>query len=67
MREEIKMTVEVQVYSQSQPMIMRNVENTYTKDGLFCVRIAPEYGAPSQHPHYYKFPVQHIFRIKEYQ
>jgi hypothetical protein len=58
------MTVEVQVYSQSQPMVIENVENTYTKDGLFCVRIRSPKAA---HPVYYKFPVQHIFRIKEYQ
>lgn len=56
------MTIEIQVYSQSQAMVLRDVENTYTKDGLFCVRIATE-----PHPTYYKFPVQHIFRIKEYQ
>lgn len=59
------MTVEVQVYSQSQAMIIRNVENSYTKDGLFCLRISP--GVGESHPTYYKFPVQHVFRIKEYQ
>lgn len=56
------MTVEVQVYSQSQPMVLRNVENSYTKDGLFCLRIKAK---PGKHPVYYKFPMQHIFRIKE--
>jgi len=58
------MTVEIQLYSQSQAMKITAVENSYTKDGLFVVRINPK-GA--KHPHYYKFPVQHIFRIKEYQ
>lgn len=56
------MTVEIQLYSQSQPMTIKNVENSYTKDGLFCLRIA---GRP--HPFYFKYPVQHIFRIEEYQ
>ena len=56
------MTVEIHLYSQSQPIVIENVENSYTKDGLFVVRVKA-----TPHPWYYKFPVQHIFRIKEYQ
>jgi hypothetical protein len=55
-------TVEVHLYSQAQPVKMANVSNTYTKDGLFCVRVET-----LPHPTYYKFPVQHIFRIAERQ
>lgn len=56
------MVVEIHLYSQSQPIVIHNVKNTYTKDGLFCVRIEKH-----PHPEYNKFPVQHIFRVKEYQ
>ena len=58
------MICEVQLYSQSQPIVHENVVNTYTKDGLFVIRID---ALPGEHPTYAKFPVMHIFRIKEYQ
>lgn len=50
------MQVEVHLYSQSEPVVIEEVRNAYTKDGLYCVMIS---GAV------YKFPVQHIFRVKE--
>ena len=57
-------TVEVHLYSQSEPCKFGNVRNAYTKDGLYCVwTLARADGTPEQAV--YKFPVQHIFRIKE--
>ena len=51
--------VEVHLYSQSEPCRFENVRNAYTKDGLYCVwALTPEA--------VYKFPVEHIFRIKEW-
>lgn len=58
------MKVEVHLYSQSQPCEFGNVRNTYTKDGLFCVWVTTRKdGTPEEAV--YKFPTEHIFRIKE--
>lgn len=51
------MSVEVHLYSQSQPIAIVNVRNSYTKDGLYCVM--------TTNGTVYKFPLQHIFRIAE--
>lgn len=51
------MTIHVHLYSQSQPVEIVAVRNTYTKDGLYCVMTTA--GTV------YKFPLQHIFRIME--
>lgn len=51
------MKIQVHLYSQSQPCEFDNIRNAYTKDGLYCVMQFD--GAV------YKFPVIHIFRIKE--
>jgi hypothetical protein len=51
------MRVEVHLYSQSEPVVIEKARNAYTKDGLYCVM-------RDVHT-VYKFPVQHVFRIKE--
>lgn len=50
--------VTVHLYSQSQPIVMDNVHNTYQKGTLFCVLF--EDGRTV-----HKFPIEHIFRIIE--
>lgn len=50
--------VQVHLYSQSEPCSFRDVRNAYTKDGLYCVWTTDD--------KVYKFPLQHIFRIKEW-
>lgn len=50
-------TVWVHLYSQSEPIVIDDVRNTYTKDGLYCVMA--ESGTV------WKYPVQHIFRVRE--
>jgi hypothetical protein len=50
--------VKVHLYSQAVPIVIENVRNAYTKDGLYCVMLADLKTE-------YKFPYQHIFRIKE--
>jgi hypothetical protein len=59
------MTVEVHLYTQAQPMIIHNVRNTYQKGDLYCVMLldGPQVGQANG---VYKFPLQHIFRVKEY-
>lgn len=52
--------VEVHLYSQSAPIVISNVRNTYTKDGLYCVN-------KDDGKIVYKFPTQHIFRITEHE
>lgn len=52
------MVVKVHLYSQSLPVIIENVRNAYTKDSLYCVML-------NDFKTEYKFPFQHIFRIKE--
>ena len=49
--------VQVHLYSQSEPVVIKNVVNTYTKGPLFCV--FKEGGVVD------KFPIEHIFRIRE--
>lgn len=51
------MKVSVHLYSQSEPVVIENGRNAYTKDLLYCVWVKD---GPV-----YKFPLQHIFRIKE--
>ena len=50
------MFVEVHLYSQSQPIQIHGVKNTYTKGPLYCV---------NQGDAVDKFPTEHIFRIRE--
>lgn len=52
------MKVSVHLYSQSRPVFIEGVRSTYTKDGLYCVLLNDNVTA-------YKFPYEHIFRIKE--
>jgi hypothetical protein len=52
------MKVQVHLYSQSVPVRIENVRSTYTKDGLYCVLLVDNVTV-------YKFPYEHIFRIKE--
>jgi len=51
------MRVELHLYSQSTPIVYNTVRNSYTKDGFYCImgedRIVE------------KFPVMHIFRVRE--
>lgn len=49
----------VHLYSQSSAIELKNVKNTYTKDGLFCVMVHDDKYKFVVH----RFPVQHIFRI----
>jgi hypothetical protein len=49
--------IEVHLLSQSSPMTILGVINTYTKDGLFCVLTDAQ--------EVLKFPLCNIFRIKE--
>ncbi len=51
------MKVEVHLLHQSQAIVIEQVRNTYQKGDLFCVML--ETGIV------YKFPVVHIFRVKE--
>lgn len=51
------MKVEIHLYSQSSPVLIEKVRNTYQKGDMFCVMKAD--GEVN------KFPLQHIFRIKE--
>lgn len=51
------MTVEVHLLSQSRPVVIKRVRNAYQKGDLYCVMTND--GAVS------KFPLVHIFRIKE--
>jgi hypothetical protein len=49
--------VQVHLYTQSEPCSFDDVRNAYTKGPLYCVWTTD--GA------IYKFPLRHIFRIKE--
>lgn len=51
------MKVEIHLYSQSLPVIVDGALNAYTKDDLYCV-LTPGFVV--------KFPLVHIFRIKEF-
>lgn len=50
------MKIEVHLLDQSQPMTIDNVENSYTKGGMYCIL---KQGAVT------KFPLCNIFRVKE--
>lgn len=52
------MRVSVRLLSTSQPIVHVEVENTYTKDGLFCVHIKTQNKV-------IKYPVINIFTIEE--
>ena len=49
--------VTVHLYSQSEPIELTGVLNTYEKGKMFCVML------PNDEVH--KFPVEHIFRVVE--
>ena len=51
------MQVLVHLLSQSQGVPHEDVVNTYVKSGLYCVLTSDGY--------VYKYPVQHLFRVKE--
>lgn len=51
------MRVEVHLYTQSNPVVIEGARNAYTKGPLYCVLMSD--GTT------YKFPIKHIFRIKE--
>jgi len=52
------MVVSVHLISQSKKIDYTNVENTYTKDGLFCIYMKDKNMV-------HKYPVQNIFRVEE--
>jgi hypothetical protein len=52
------MKIEVHLLHQSQPVVIENVRNTYTKGPLFCVMRTD--GTVD------KFPVVHLFRVREF-
>lgn len=52
------MNVEVHLYTQAIPVKIENVRNAYQKGDLYCVLLNDNKTA-------YKFPLQHIFRVKE--
>ena len=61
---EIKLTktVQLHLYSQSEPIIYESVKNTYQKGDLFCILHCDNATNSLQVD---KFPIQHIFRIIE--
>jgi hypothetical protein len=50
------MRILVHLVSQSQPVVIDNVKNTYTKEGVFCVCHDDVVD---------KFPLVNIFRVRE--
>lgn len=50
------MDVSIHLLSQSKPMKYQNVDNCYTKDGMYCVL---------HNSTVYKYPLVNIFRVKE--
>jgi hypothetical protein len=58
MNDETKKKVQVHLYTQSEPCEFRDVRNAYTKGNLYCVWCTDG--------QVYKFPTEHIFRIKEW-
>lgn len=50
------MRVEIHLYTQSHPVTIEGALNAYTKGPMYCVLTD---GAV------YKFPIRHIFRVKE--
>lgn len=55
--------VYIHLYTQSEPIILEHVRNTYTKGPLFCVMLDALFHQQEVH----KFPLEHIFRIKEFE
>ena len=51
------MKVEIHLKEQSQPILIKDVINTYQKGSLFCIYVKDN--------DVYKFPIDNIFRIKE--
>jgi hypothetical protein len=52
------MEVRVHLYTQSEPIVITDVRNAYQKGDLYCVMLIDCKTV-------YKFPLIHIFRIKE--
>jgi len=52
------MTIKVHNVDQSQPMIFHDVDNTYVKEGFFCIVMRHKNEVQ-------KFPVHNIFRVIE--
>lgn len=52
------MEIRVHLYSQSEPVVMTDVQNAYQKGDLYCVML-------NDGKTVHKFPLQHIFRITE--
>ena len=54
------MEVRVHLYTQSEPVVIKDVHNAYQKGTMYCVmlRVGDEEIV-------YKFPTEHIFRVKE--
>lgn len=52
------MIVEVHLYTQSEPVVIIDVRNAYQKGDLYCAML-------NDGKTVYKFPLLHIFRIKE--
>jgi len=57
------MTIEVHLYTQSEPIRILDVRNAYQKGDLYCVMMNKFVSTDTDIV--YKFPLQHIFRIKE--
>ena len=51
------MRVEIHLYTQSEPVVIDEARNAYTKGPLYCVMQGD--GTVQ------KFPLEHVFRIKE--
>lgn len=51
------MKLKIHLISQSQPIYRENVNNAYTKDGLYCVLTKDKVE---------KFPLCNIFKIEEF-
>lgn len=50
-------TIKIHMNSQSKPIVRKNVVNSYTKDGLFCVYMEDDTVK--------KYPLVNIFEITE--
>jgi hypothetical protein len=51
------MTIAVHLYTQSEPVVIEGARNAYQKGDLYCVMLPTGV--------VYKFPIRHIFRVKE--
>jgi hypothetical protein len=51
------MKVIVHMLYQSRPIVHENVKNTYQKGSMYCVMHTTE--------NVFKYPIEHIFRVKE--